>query len=220
MKIDKDYIEQLREDYSRGILEEHNVFPDPMQQFEKWFKEAIEAQIHEPNAMTLATATPKGIPSARIVLLKGLDERGFIFYTNYESKKGSEIRENPHVSLTFFWPELARQVRIDGLADKISKRESQEYFNNRPHGSRLGAMASNQSKVIENRDIIESKYQELSEKFKESDNIDVPDFWGGFLVSPYRIEFWQGRSNRLHDRLQYTLQKISPKEWKIERLSP
>lgn len=220
MKIDKDYIEQLREDYSRGTLEEHSVLADPMQQFEKWFKEAVEAQIHEPNAMTLATATPKGIPSARIVLLKGLDERGFIFYTNYESKKGSEIKENPHVSLTFFWPELARQVRIDGLADKISKRESQEYFNNRPHGSRLGAMASNQSKVIESRETIENKYQELSEKFNESDKIEVPDFWGGFLVSPYRIEFWQGRSNRLHDRLRYTLQHISPKAWQIERLSP
>jgi pyridoxamine 5'-phosphate oxidase len=220
MKIDKDYIEQLREDYSRGTLEEHSVLADPMQQFEKWFKEAVEAQIHEPNAMTLATATPKGIPSARIVLLKGLDERGFIFYTNYESKKGSEIKENPHVSLTFFWPELARQVRIDGLADKISKRESQEYFNNRPHGSRLGAMASNQSKVIESRETIENKYQELSEKFNESDKIEVPDFWGGFLVSPYRIEFWQGRSNRLHDRLRYTLQHISPRAWQIERLSP
>jgi pyridoxamine 5'-phosphate oxidase len=220
MKIDKDYIESLREDYSKGILEEHNVLPNPMAQFEKWFSEAIEAQCHEPNAMTLATATPKGIPSARTVLLKGIDERGFIFYTNYESKKGEEIRENNHVSLLFFWPELARQVRIDGMAEKLSRRESQEYFNNRPHGSKLGAMTSNQSRVIENRAVIESKYSELEEQYKGQENIEVPDFWGGFLVVPYRIEFWQGRSNRLHDRLQFLLQKLDPREWKMERLAP
>ena len=220
MKIDKDYIEGLREDYSNGILEEHNVLSDPMKQFEKWFSEAIAAQCMEPNAMTLATATPKGIPSARTVLLKGLDDRGFIFYTNYNSKKGEEIKENNHVSLLFFWPELARQVRIDGMAEKISKTESQDYFNKRPHGSKLGAMTSNQSKIIAHRDVIEDKYQELEAEFKDKDFIEVPDFWGGLLVSPYRIEFWQGRSNRLHDRLQFTLQKLNPREWKMDRLAP
>jgi pyridoxamine 5'-phosphate oxidase len=174
----------------------------------------------EPNAMTLATATPKGIPSARTVLLKGLDDRGFIFYTNYDSKKGEEIKENNHVSLLFFWPELARQVRIDGMAEKISKTESQDYFNKRPHGSKLGAMTSNQSKIIENRDVIENKYAELESAFVGKDFIEVPDFWGGFLVSPYRIEFWQGRSNRLHDRLQFTLQQLHPRAWKMDRLAP
>jgi pyridoxamine 5'-phosphate oxidase len=220
MKIDKDYIENLREDYSKGVLEEITVLPDPMKQFEKWFSEAIETQCHEPNAMTLATATPKGIPSARTVLLKGLDERGFVFYTNYNSKKGEEIRENNHVSLLFFWPELARQVRIDGMAEKLSKVETQEYFNKRPHGSKLGAMSSNQSKIIETRDIIETRYSELEEQFANQEFIEVPDFWGGFLVVPYRIEFWQGRSNRLHDRLQFTLQRLNPREWKMERLAP
>lgn len=220
MKIDKDYIENLREDYSNGILQESSVNADPMKQFEKWFSEAIAAQCLEPNAMTLSTATTKGIPSSRTVLLKGLDDRGFLFYTNYNSKKGEEIGENPHVSLLFFWPELARQVRIDGMADKISKSESQNYFNNRPHGSKLGAITSNQSKIIESREVLEARYRELENTFLGQEFIEVPDFWGGYLVSPYRIEFWQGRTNRLHDRLRFTLQKLNPKEWVMDRLAP
>ena len=220
MKIDKDYIESLREDYSKGVLEEHQVLTDPMKQFERWFSEAIAAQLPEPNAMTIATASSKGVPSARTVLMKGLDDRGFIFYTNYESKKGRELIENNHASLLFFWPELARQVRVDGIAQKLSKNESQDYFNNRPHGSKLGAMSSNQSSVIENRAVIEDKYAELESIHEGQEFIEVPDFWGGFLIAPYRIEFWQGRSNRLHDRLQYSLEKEEPRVWKIERLAP
>ena len=220
MKIDKDYIENLREDYRQGSLDEQSALENPYRQFELWFDQALKAEVPEPNAMTLATATPKGVPSARIVLLKGLDENGFVFYTNYSSKKGQELSENPHVSLVFFWQQMARQVRVDGLAERIPKSASQAYFNNRPHGSKLGAMTSPQSQVIANREFLESKYLEAEALYEGETEIDVPDFWGGFIVKPYRMEFWQGRSNRLHDRLQYLLQKIEPKEWKIERLAP
>lgn len=220
MKIEKDYIENLREDYRYGILDEKSAMENPLRQFELWFGEALKAEVPEPNAMTLATATPKGVPSARIVLLKGFDEGGFVFYTNYESKKGQELTENPHVSLVFFWQSMARQIRIDGLVEKLPKTASQAYFNNRPHGSKLGAIASPQSRIIENREMLEKKYLETETQYEGKNEIEVPDYWGGFVVKPYKIEFWQGRSNRLHDRLLYTLQKIEPKEWKIDRLAP
>ena len=210
-----------RKSYEKSELIESEIPEDPINLFHKWFYEVQDfGGVDEVNAMTVSTIGLDGFPRARVVLLKKFNEEGFVFYTNYESKKGEEIRENNHVSLLFFWPELARQVRIDGMAEKLSRRESQEYFNNRPHGSKLGAMTSNQSRIIENRDVIEKKYQELEEQFAGKDQIEVPDFWGGFLVVPYRIEFWQGRSNRLHDRLQFLLQKLDPREWKMERLAP
>ncbi len=210
-------IADIRKDYSLKTLNEAEVAVNPFLQFADWWKQAIESQIDEVNAMTLATASLEGVPSARIVLLKGYDERGFVFYTNYESAKGQELAENPRASLLFFWKELERQVRITGLVEKVSATESDEYFLSRPTGSQIGAWASPQSHVIENRTWLENKVKELEAKFS-SEKLARPTHWGGYRVKPVIIEFWQGRSSRLHDRIQYTLQEND--SWKIERLAP
>lgn len=210
-------IADIRRDYSLKTLLETEVADNPFLQFGDWWQQAVESEIDEVNAMTLATASLEGVPSARIVLLKGYDEKGFVFFTNYESAKGRELAENPKASLLFFWKELERQVRITGLVEKLSVAENDDYFLSRPTGSQIGAWASPQSHIIENRSWLERRVEELNEKFK-SEQLTRPPHWGGYRVKPVIIEFWQGRSSRLHDRIQYTLQDSG--SWKIERLAP
>ena len=210
-------IADIRKNYSKKKLSEIKANPDPMKQFAKWWKQAIKSNLEEANAMTLATASPDGLPSARIVLLKDFSEKGFTFFTNYNSFKGQQLSENPKACLVFFWKELERQVRITGLVEKISDEASNEYFHSRPMDSQLGAIASPQSQVIESREWLDEKFKQLKNK-KEDSNIQRPSNWGGYIVKPVIIEFWQGRPNRLHDRLQYTVQENA--EWKIERLAP
>lgn len=210
-------IAAIRKEYKIQSLDEKDVHKDPIRQFEKWWNDVLGSTIEEVNAMTLATATRNGKPSARIVLLKGFTNDGFIFFTNYESHKGLDLLENPEASLVFFWKELERQVRIDGLTEKISKGESDAYFNSRPEGSKVGAWASPQSKVISSRKIIEENVSATEKKFAGTE-IQRPPHWGGYIVKPAVIEFWQGRPNRLHDRIQYT--KLENAAWKIERLAP
>jgi len=210
-------IADIRRDYSHRSLSEKDVSEDPLKQFGQWWDEAVHSKIDEVNAMTLATASPDGLPSARIVLLKGFSEKGFTFFTNYESYKGRQLAENPKACLVFFWKELERQVRITGLVIKISPSESDEYFNSRPEASRIGAWASPQSRVVENRHWIDEKFNELVNKMEGTD-IPRPPHWGGYLVKPVEIEFWQGRPSRLHDRIQYSLEENG--KWKIERLAP
>lgn len=206
----------LRVDYSSKRFEPEDANPNPFVQFDEWLKEAVYADVPEPNAMTLATITESNTPSARIVLLKGLDERGFTFFTNYNSAKGMAIEKHPHVALVFCWLELQRQVRIEGIAEKLSAKESDAYFNSRPYGSQIGAHASPQSTVIENRNFLEQQYEYYTQKYPEG-NVPRPENWGGYLVKPRLIEFWQGRASRMHDRLQY-LQRDG--NWLIERLAP
>lgn len=210
-------IADIRKDYKLQSLSEKEVFPDPFHQFEKWWKESLAANIDEINAMTLATASADGMPDGRIVLLKGFDERGFTFFTNYNSSKGHQLLENPRACLVFFWKELERQVRIGGLVSMVSGKESDEYFDSRPVGSRLGAWASPQSEVIENREWLEANEQKMQQEFSATD-IKRPAHWGGYRLKPTHIEFWQGRPSRLHDRIRYTLQTTG--KWKIERLAP
>jgi pyridoxamine 5'-phosphate oxidase len=210
------YINTLRHDFSKQTLDEGNVNTNPILQFEKWFKEAIDAKVNEPNAMTVCTATKTGKPSARILLLRNFNENGFVYYSNYLSRKGSEIAENPYCSLLFFWPELERQVRIEGIVEKQSSEESDLYFNTRPRGSKLGAWTSEQSKVIANREVLDEEYEKISTKFP-NENVPRPPHWGGYVLMPSSIEFWQGRPSRLHDRILYTSQNT---DWKIERLAP
>ncbi|QDL06545.1 pyridoxamine 5'-phosphate oxidase [Brasilonema octagenarum UFV-E1] len=210
-------IADLRKDYTLQSLSEKDVNSNPFIQFRQWFDQALAAQLPEPNAMTVATATVNGQPSARIVLLKGFDERGFIFYTNYNSHKGQQLAENPQASLVFWWAELERQVRICGSVEKVSENESDEYFYSRPLNSRLGAWASEQSQVIKSREALEQRMQELQIQYQNQD-VKRPQHWGGLRVIPTEIEFWQGRSNRLHDRLLYT--RLDDGSWKIQRLSP
>jgi len=216
-KISNESIENLRLDYIQSELVEEGVNENPFLQFEDWFQEAINAELKEPNAMTLATVSSEGFPSARIVLLKGFDENGFVFYTNYESRKGKELLKNNKAALVFHWAELERQVRIEGLVEKTSQETSEKYFNSRPRGSQLGAISSPQSEVIENREILEKNNTEAIAKY-ENQVIPLPDFWGGFVLNPIRIEFWQGRTSRLHDRILY--QKTSGGIWEIKRLAP
>jgi pyridoxamine 5'-phosphate oxidase len=209
------YINTLRHDFSKQTLNEKDVDASPILQFEKWFKEAVDAHVNEPNAMTVSTATKDGKPSARI-LLRNFNDNGFIFYTNYTSRKGVEIELNPYCALLFFWPELERQVRIEGILQKQTAEESDLYFNTRPRGSKLGAWTSEQSKVIESRDILEHEFKKLSDSFP-GEKIPRPANWGGFILKPVSIEFWQGRPSRLHDRIIYTHENNN---WKIERLAP
>jgi len=209
-------IADIRKDYLLHSLNEEDVAADPIDQFARWWNEALNSELTEPNAMTLATSTKDGKPSARIVLLKGLEKNGFVFYTNYNSHKGNELAENPYVALVFFWKEIERQVRIEGKVEKVSADESDAYFLSRPEGSRIGAWASPQSTVIKNRQLLETNVERYTKEFKNS--IPRPPHWGGYRVMPFKIEFWQGRSNRLHDRIQYT--KTAEGSWKVERLAP
>ncbi|HEY2953043.1 MAG TPA: pyridoxamine 5'-phosphate oxidase [Verrucomicrobiae bacterium] len=213
----KTSLAHLRKEYTLTGLRRADLNPDPLAQFRKWLQQAVDADVPEPSAMTLATVDAEGQPSARIVLLKGLDERGFSFFTNYESRKGRELAANPRASLLFLWKELERQVGIRGLVSKLSRKESATYFKTRPRGSRLGAWASKQSQVIASRAMLEDKLRELERKFPGED-VPLPPYWGGYILAPAEIEFWQGRPNRLHDRFLYT--RASDQGWKIERLSP
>lgn len=206
----------LRQEYTSAGLDRADVDPDPIVQFHEWFENAVDADLHEPNAMILATAAEDGRPSARTVLLKGYDERGFVFYTNYEGRKADEIEVNPMCALLFYWGELERQIRIEGRASRLSSEESDAYFAGRPRGSRLGAWASEQSRPVEDRSILEERVRALEAEY-EGREIPRPPFWGGYRVEPDTIEFWQGRESRLHDRLVY---RRSGGRWKIVRLQP
>lgn len=209
-------IADLRREYARARLDESDVDPDPIVEFRRWFDDAIRAEVLEPNAMTLATATPDGMPSARIVLLKGVDAAGFTFFTDYRSQKGRELEANPRAALVFYWPEIERQVRVTGNVSMVARAEAAAYFRTRPEGSRLGAWTSHQSEVIPNRAALEERLASVTQRFAGQD-IPLPPHWGGFRVAPETIEFWQGRPNRLHDRLRYVREAEG---WRVERLSP
>lgn len=214
---EKQRIFNMRKIYQLQSLLEKDLNENPIAQFENWWQQAVESKIEEPNAMALATCDASGKPSARIVLLKEIKDNGFVFFTNYQSRKGKEIEENPFVSLLFFWKELERQVRIEGKIKKIPAAESDEYFNSRPPESRIGAWSSPQSNVINSRDTLQKNVEKYTSQFGTK-NIPRPEFWGGYIVEPQRIEFWQGRPGRLHDRLQYSLTENN--EWIIKRLAP
>jgi pyridoxamine 5'-phosphate oxidase len=209
-------LSDLRKDYVSSGLSEASLDPNPFQQFSRWFQQALDAALPEPNAMTLATATREGKASARIVLLKSFDEQGFVFYTNYESQKGKELVENPYAALVFHWIELERQVCAAGRVSRVSREESESYFHSRPVGSQLGAWASRQSQVISGREILEDRLKQLEKDYRDK-LIPLPSDWGGFRLAPEMIEFWQGRPNRLHDRLRY---RLLDRRWVIERLAP
>lgn len=213
--MDDKEIQNLRRQYSKSTLSVSSVSKDPFKQFEKWFRDVLNSGFLEPNAMTLATASRTGKPSARVVLLKGIHDSGFVFYTNYKSKKGKDIEENPYGCLLFYWDKLERQIRIEGKIEKVSQKESEEYFNTRPYKSRVGAWASKQSSVIESRSVIIKEFLKYMMKFKT--HVPLPDIWGGYRLLPDTFEFWQGRPNRLHDRVRYAKSKTG---WKIERLAP
>lgn len=208
---------RLRIEYMQHSLDESDVDDNPISQFIVWLNEAIAAEAHEPNAMTLATSTPDGLPSARIVLLKGVEENGFAFYTNYLSRKGRELEKNPHAALVFYWPELERQVRVEGDIIRTSQQESAEYFCSRPPDARIGSAASPQSQPIPSRADLEARQQALRERYPDG-NVPCPPHWGGFRVKPRRVEFWQGRASRLHDRIEYLPDGAG--RWTRRRLAP
>jgi pyridoxamine 5'-phosphate oxidase len=210
-------ISEMRREYARESLDISIVSAHPVRQFERWFDEAVRSEVMEPNAFTLATANAKGVPSARILLLKGIENDKFVFYTNYQSKKGRELDENPACALTFFWPELERQVRIEGICSRVDSKTSEAYFQSRPRGSQIGAWASPQSSILYNRKILEDRVRELEKKFEGQEVLPKPHQWGGYAVEPHHVEFWQGRPNRLHDRLAYY---YTEKGWVIHRLAP
>jgi len=215
-------IADIRRDYNLAGLRRKDLDADPIFEFRRWFDQAVAARASDAartdvNAATLATVDAEGRPSGRIVLLKGVDERGFVFFTNYDSRKGREITANPNVALVFYWPDQERQVTIAGAASKVPRAESEAYFKSRPRGSRLAACASNQSEVIADREVLESRWREIEAKHPGED-VPMPQNWGGFVIAPVRIEFWQGRPSRLHDRFRYA--KQGDRSWKIERLAP
>ena len=210
-------IADMRINYTKGFLMEDSVVSDPIMQFRSWFEEATNSEVLEANAMIIATVDENNVPSARTVLLKEIDPEGFLFYTNYNSDKAKEISGNPNVSLVFLWKEIERQVRITGVVEKISPDRSEQYFHKRPKGSQIGAWVSPQSSIIDSREVLEERQKEIESKYKDEAQLPLPDFWGGYIVKPTAVEFWQGRPSRLHDRLRY---KLVDGEWKIERLAP
>jgi pyridoxamine 5'-phosphate oxidase len=210
-------IAELRVDYSKASLDSKDVNKNPFVQFEKWFNDAATAKVPEPNAFTLSTITESGRPSARIVLLKGVEQDQFTFYTNFQSQKGQDLENNPSCAMTFFWPELERQIRIQGTAKRIEESTSEAYFKSRPRGSQIGAWSSPQSSVIANREILEARQLEMEKKFAGMETLPKPKQWGGFAITPHEFEFWQGRPSRLHDRIAYCW---VDKKWEIHRLAP
>lgn len=209
-------LQNLRQNYKQGRLSENDCPEKPHLLFTQWLKEAVDSGCDEPNAFTLSTVKD-GKPSARVVLLKGATEEGFTFFTNYQSPKGRQISMSPFVSATFLWLPLERQIRIEGIVEKVSSKDSDEYFNRRPHGSRIGALASPQGEVVESREFLEKKFEEVALRYPEGSNIPRPENWGGYILKPQILEFWQGRENRLHDRVQYSL---SGAGWIKHRLAP
>jgi pyridoxamine 5'-phosphate oxidase len=207
----------LRKDYSKASLDIDSVDRNPILQFEKWFQEALKAEVLEANAMNLATLSQSGRPTSRIVLLKGIQNNKFIFYTNYQSQKGKELEAKPECALNFFWPELERQIRIEGIAERVDAKSSDNYFQSRPRASQIGAWASPQSSVIKDRKILEDRVKEIEKRFEGKSVLPRPNQWGGFAVTPFEIEFWQGRRSRLHDRICYTM---VDNKWQIHRLAP
>ncbi len=209
-------IGELRREYRLANLDVNDVDPDPVVEFGKWMDQALRADLQEPHAMTLATASADGVPSARVVLLRGYDASGFTFFTDYRSRKGRELADNPRACGVFYWPELERQVRVSGAVRKVSREESEAYFRSRPTGSRLGAWASTQSAVIADRGVLEERLREMAARFGTAD-VPLPEHWGGYRIVPVELEFWQGRESRLHDRVRYRKQGDV---WRLERLSP
>jgi pyridoxamine 5'-phosphate oxidase len=216
-KVSSEILQRLREEYLAETLDLESAAADPIKQFDHWMDEALKAAVPEPNAMTLATVNTDGWPEGRVVLLKGFDEQGFTFFTNYESAKGAELLHNPKASLVFCWLELQRQVRIRGMVDKIPRAESVAYFRSRPRGSQLGAWASPQSTPVANRSVLEQRLKAVEEKFAGVEQIPCPEHWGGYILRPEQIEFWQGRASRMHDRIRY---RKSDQNWDLERLAP
>jgi len=217
MRTEKSKVAAMRKSYKAKKLDKKDLHKNPITQFDRWFQEAIHSKVKEPNAMTLATATPSGKPSARIVLLKGFDEKGFIFYTNYNSSKGQQLIKNPNAALVFCWLDLERQIRIEGKVKKLSKKASTAYFHSRPKSSQIGAAASPQSSIIKDRRVLEKAVKALNKTHSDSEVIPRPEHWGGFILRPTMIEFWQGRPSRLHDRMRYQKKKG---EWVVDRLAP